>query len=378
MSKKYLNALGVILVMLALLLSPNICISAAKDGLLLWFNKVLPSLLPFIILINILSGLNVMGVISSIASPLTRKLWKLPGSSLLIFIMGFVAGYPMGAKMVKELLDNGTLSPCEAQKTLCFSNNCGPLFIIGTIGALMLSSTSKGYFLLLIHVSSALLVSLIFSFYDNSVPTRGRGHSSLPNTSTLKFSVLFNESIKNAMDTIVYIGGYIIFFCVLAKIITASSIIHYILHSPFISSTYETAFLSLVTGLLELSNGASLTSMSNLSTVYSLALIAFMIGFGGLCVHFQASYILGNCGFSLAPYIISKFMQGILSFILVYLFYPIFSGFVLKTPLPFEIKWIVALVILYILFLYIIKYLNSLYHHKHMTASEAKYTYHYE
>lgn len=110
MFKKYIIALGVMCVIAALLLSPNACITAAQDGLLLWFNKVLPSLLPFIILINIFSQLNIVGGISTSVSPLTQKLWKLPGSSLVAFIMGFISGYPMGAKMIRELVNNETLT----------------------------------------------------------------------------------------------------------------------------------------------------------------------------------------------------------------------------------------------------------------------------
>ena len=378
MFKKYITALGVILIMLTLLLSPDLCISAAKEGLLLWFNKVLPSLLPFIILINILSQLNIIRAISTVASPITQKLWKLPGSSLVALIMGFISGYPMGAKMIRELLDHEILSDHEAQKTLCFSNNCGPLFIIGTVGTLMLKSSSMGYFLLFIHILSALLLSFVFSSYKCPSTPKLRTASFLPEYSSFKFSTLLNEAVKNAMDTIVYIGGYIIFFSVIARMITNSSIILYMLKQQLITIIPPEILPSFITGLLELSNGISMLSAVNMSALYSLALISFMIGFGGLCVHFQTSYILGHRNFSLTPYIISKFMQGILSFILVFIFYPVFCIPQLKVSLSYEIKWLAVLILLLVLFIYVVKCLNFSVYKKCMSHSKVHYTYPYK
>lgn len=363
MSKKYMITFGILLMILMLLLSPDICIAAAKEGLLLWFNKILPSLLPFIILINILSQLNIMKEITSLSSPLTQKLWKLPGDSLFAFIMGFIAGYPMGAKVIKQLLEHQLLSPKEGQKLLCFSNNCGPLFIIGTVGTLMLNNTSLGYFLLLIHMLSALLLGFICSFYETTPSySRHKRHDTRPEKS-LSLAHIFNEAVANGMDTIVYIGGYIIFFSVIASIIKSSSLL---IHAPSphpIDATNASTTLSFITGLLELSNGVNMLAASPIS-LYVLAFISFLIGFGGICVYFQTSYVLGNCNFSLIPYLIAKFMQGLLSFILTCLFYPLFAVYTLRTTAVFEIVWVFILFAAILLFIYIVKCLNTLFFKK--------------
>jgi sporulation integral membrane protein YlbJ len=374
-SKKYITVFGIILIILNLLLSPDICILAAKEGLLLWFNKVLPSLLPFIILINVLSGLNIMQAIGTAASPITKRLWNLPGSSLFVFIMGFIAGYPMGAKIISQLVDSNTLTIPEAQKTLCFSNNCGPLFIVGTVGTLMLGNSSIGYFLLVVHILSALIISIIFSPFNNNnaAKTQTKKHST--SSVSLKFSSLFNESVKNAMDTIVYIGGFIIFFSVIARIVNVSPIMVHLIHSLRTLIISPEIFSGMITGLLELSNGVNSLSGSSILSVLNLALISFMIGFGGLCIFFQTSYVLSNCGFSLIPYSTAKLMQGIISFILVYLLYPMAPMYTLKTSLSYELKWFVLLMIFCILFTYVVKFLNYLYDRKVSQTLKTNYTY---
>lgn len=55
--------------------------------------------------------------------------------------MGIISGYPIGAKIVTEFRKNGDCSRAEAERLLAFTNNSGPLFIIGTVGVSMFGNT---------------------------------------------------------------------------------------------------------------------------------------------------------------------------------------------------------------------------------------------
>lgn len=346
--KHYIPMIFVILLMLYMLISPNICIEGAKNGLLLWFNKVLPSLLPFIILTNILSQLGVIFKLSNFATPFTKKLLGLPGISFFIFIMGLIAGYPMGAKLTNQFLESKDLTYDEAQKTLCFCNNCGPLFIIGTVGTAMLKNPKAGYFLLTIHILSALLLGFIVSKSSlNYSPVNKRAITIAPQNS---FYTIFNTSVQNAMDTIVYVGGYIIFFSVLAAIIQASpvilNILSYLSHTLHISLNM---ILSAIIGSLELSTGIAFLSTHIAPNIYTFALIAAILSFGGFCVFFQASYVLQNSKLSLRLYLFSKLIQAFIAFSLTCILYPIFFRADSVFSLLHSLLWI--LVLLLILFL---------------------------
>ena len=63
------------------------------------------------------------------------------GIGAYAFIMGIISGYPVGAKIVTEFRKNGNCSRAEAERLLSFTNNSGPLFIIGTIGVSMFGNT---------------------------------------------------------------------------------------------------------------------------------------------------------------------------------------------------------------------------------------------
>ena len=315
-----------------MLVSPGLCIEAASSGLLLWFNKVLPSLLPFIILVNLLVSSESLVYLQSAMNKWTQKLWGLPGGSFLSFILGLIAGYPMGAKVTKELYEKNYLSLREAQKTLCFTNNCGPLFIVGTVGTLLLRNTSLGYFLLFIHFLSAFILSLCL----RSLPLSPRGHKAALIQAKIppSFATLFNEAVKGAMDTIVYVGAYIIFFSVLVHLLLEG--LPPLIHSFHFATSSN---LRLFAGLLELSNGVNSLCQASLPLQSCLPQLSFILGFGGLCVYFQTSYVLEDAPFSLIPYFFCKLAQGLLGLLLTEALYPFWLWQKEKKSLHFPIYW---------------------------------------
>lgn len=321
MQKKYTLTVGLLLLMLMLLCFPNLCLQAAQDGLLLWFNKVLPSLLPFMIFINILVPLDGLQPFISKCTPLARRLWHLPGESLFAFLIGLIAGYPMGAKMIKSLYIDHKLTKEEAELTLCFCNNCGPLFIIGTIGTAMLSKTHLGYFLFLIHLLSACTMSLLLTHHrqlsSHSISTK-RSSPNSPN-----FFKLLNLGVMNAMDTIVCVGGYIILFSVIIALLTQTPVVQQLYAKLLPNPNAYLIIKGTISSCLELSNGVYTLSKLPLST-YSLAIISAATGFGGICVYFQSLFVLEDTPFDTKTFFISKCIQGTLSFSLTLLFSPLY------------------------------------------------------
>lgn len=342
--RKRLIACLIISLIVIMLIEPTLCIEGATTGLLLWFQKVLPSLLPFIILINLLCFLGIIFKLSLPIHTVTKKLFGLSGSSFIIFILGLISGYPMGAKLTKNLLHSNEISYEEAQKNLCFVCNCGPLFIVGTIGTLMLGNPHIGYFLLLIHVLSAFIMLLLSRFYK--VSSLKRISSPIQTSSKMNFSIAFTSAIQNGMDTIVYVGGYIIFFSMLINLLAHSPIYkHFIAILSFLihidSISIQTFFLS----LLEFSSGSALLVHTFSKSPILLALISALVAFGGICVLFQTQYVLQDSNLSIIPYLYAKILQAILAFLLTFTILPIWNHFSLLIPINFSFIWFILLII---------------------------------
>lgn len=106
---------------------------ASKSGFKLWANNVVPSLFPFFIATNLLSHTNIINHISKYFNKIMRPLFNVPGESAYAFIVGLISGYPVGAKIVTDLRNNNLCTKDEGERMLCFTNNSGPLFVIGTV-----------------------------------------------------------------------------------------------------------------------------------------------------------------------------------------------------------------------------------------------------
>ncbi len=290
-----------ILFNLLILIFPETTIKSASKGLLLWYNSALPSLLPFIISINILKHTSAPMYISKLFEPVTKRLFNITGIGVFPIVMGMLSGYPLGAKLCCELYNEKKLSKEQAQHILCFSNNSGPLFITGTVGAVFLNDISTGWFLMIIHYLSAIIIGIITSkktlntekLYIKPQKTEGIGK-------------ILSESLENAIHTIVMIGGYIILFSIITGYI-----------SPLIKNDFQRGLLC---GIFEITQGCSIISKTQ-----NIFLTAGLISWGGLSIHAQSLSFITKTDLSSIKYIICKLLQSLIAVLLFFLLYPIYA-----------------------------------------------------
>lgn len=133
------NILSILFVLftICLVLFSKENLAACKSGLLLWANSVVPALLPFFIATELLGHTNVVSFIGKLLNKYMKPIFNVPGIGAYAFIMGIISGYPVGAKIVTKFRQDGQCSKAEAERLLAFTNNSGPLFIIGTVGISM-------------------------------------------------------------------------------------------------------------------------------------------------------------------------------------------------------------------------------------------------
>ena len=159
--KRRILILPVLLFALALLRFPQEAAQAVREGLLLCFETVVPSLFPFFVVVSLLIQLGAAGALQRLFTPFMGPLFHLRGLCAAPLIAGLVGGYPAGARTAAELVRSGQLSREEGERCLGFVNNCGPAFILSYVGAGILHSSRAGVWLYLIHVLSALLTGML-------------------------------------------------------------------------------------------------------------------------------------------------------------------------------------------------------------------------
>ncbi|MGN1318144.1 MAG: hypothetical protein ACI4VF_03950 [Lachnospirales bacterium] len=278
---------------LIILIFPEKVINSVKWGLLLWYNQAIPSLLPFIISINILKRTKAPLIFAKILNPISEKIFKISGMGNFPIIMGMLSGYPLGAKLTCELYLEKKITKKEASHLLLFTNNSGPLFILGTVGTMFLNNKILGITILLIHYLSAIILGIITT--PNSV---------IKNNEYLKpkyysLSDIISETIENSIDTIVKIGGYIILFSIITSFIM-----------PFFKNPL---LKGVIYAIFEMTGGCNLLSKEG---VMGVILLSAFISWGGLSVHAQSLGYITKTDLQIKPYFTAKIIQSFITLIL--------------------------------------------------------------
>ena len=306
--------LGLLCATLALMFWPQEAMEAAREGLRLCYNVILPSLFPFFVLSALVVDLGLAGYIGRALEGLMRPLFRVPGACASAFVLGFVGGYPVGARTALSLYQKGMCTKTEAERLLAFCNNSGPAFILGVVGAGVFASSRVGVLLYLAHAAASVCVGLLFRFYRGEEGRReGR---TAPTFQAERFTTAFTGAIKNSFLSTLNICAFVVFFTVVIKLLFLSGVLPGlagVLGTLFSPLGFSTRWAErLLTGLIELTSGVwTLTGAGTMSGRLSMA--AFLLGWAGLSVHCQVLSFLGGSGLSVKTYIGGKFLHGGLS-----------------------------------------------------------------
>ena len=319
-------------IILGIILAPKTAIKAAKEGISIWINILMPSPLPFIIGANLITSLKIVDILGILINPLTQKIFNVSGKSGLIFAISMVSGYPVGSKFASDLRLENKISKYEGQRLVSFCSTSGPLFIIGSVGTGMLKNPKIGYLMLICHYLAALSVGLIFRNYgrEKKFPHNNNILSDIKeivynSSKSEDFFVCFGKSVVNGVNTLLTIGGFVIIFSVFFEILYHFKIIDFVSRciciflAPFkITPNIVGAFIS---GLFEMTIGCNnLSQIDNISYTLLISFCSFLIAFSGLSILAQCSSFIGKTDIKVSLYIFSKFLHGLFAGIFTYMF----------------------------------------------------------
>lgn len=302
---------------------------AVKSGLKLWVNSVIPSLFPFFIATECLSKTNIPKFFGKLFNKIMKPLFNVSGEGSFALAMGWLSGYPVGAKIAVNFRTNNVLPKLECERLLSFTNNSGPLFIIGTCGISLFGNSTIGLLLFISHILGCISVGILFRFWRKSVILDNnyklsKNENKLQSITFSNLGEILSDSIKSATSTIFMIGGFIVLFSVIISIINTSGItkIIEIIFLPLSNmlNIPTNLFASLFNGILEITNGISLLSVIKIKQIsINIILTSFLLGFGGISVLLQVLSITSKSDLSFKPYIYGKILHGLFSSIYTFL-----------------------------------------------------------
>ena len=303
---------------LVMMVFPSIALNAAQKGISLWASSVLPALLPFFICANFMTGLGLPAYIGRIFEKPFQKLFGAPGLSAFIFSVSITSGYPMGAKLIGDFGRDKTITNSEAKRILAFCSTSGPLFMLGAVGAGMLSSSAAGAVIALSHYFGALLNGLFYSIFSSDQFISEKPLSNNRPCPKGNLLDLFTDSLLSSFRALGIICGYIVLFMMITEFIQYSGILNYF------ESGYTKGFIK---GLLEMTVGCNSISQSGeLTLLHQCILCTFLISFGGLSVYAQSMSMLSGLNISSGYYLLTKLSHGLFAGLIAWMIGPAILG----------------------------------------------------
>lgn len=282
---------------LILILDGKTAVSGAADGLALCMQSVIPSLFPFFVLSNLITG-SLLGSQIPLLKPM-GKLFQIPEGAESLLLTGFLGGYPVGAQNIAAAWRSGQLSGKDARRMLAFCNNAGPSFLFGMI-APMFSDASEAWLLWGIHIIGSFAVSLCIPASSGYVQMRPQKRITL------------SDALSNALKVMATVCGWVILFRVCIAFLD-----RWILW--LLPDTWKVALI----GFLELTNGCcSLAFVPDESVRFLIC--SGILGFGGICVTMQTISVTQGLG--LQYYFPGKLMQASVSMLLAWMIFPSGTG----------------------------------------------------
>lgn len=300
--KKSFYCIIFVCLFICMLAYPALSLKYASMGLQLWFVKMIPTLLPFMIFSTLMIRLDLHYIVTGFLSPVLSPLFRVSKSCLYCIIIGFLCGFPMGAKVTSELYVKGDISKQEAQYLLSFCNNIGPIYFLSFVLP-ALQITKPAFFLFGMYGIPLLYGFLLRHTVYRKTITRfshqktGQSH---PGEGPLSLLKHLDDSIMDSLRAITGLGGYMIIFNLCSCI-------------PILLCSRSKLLLAFSGCLLEITGGIQAAIDSGITLLQAQIIILPLLLFGGLSCLAQTGSILRNTDLSMGKYCIHKLLQCVLA-----------------------------------------------------------------
>ena len=287
-----------ILITYMILCYPNASLSYALTGLNTWFRNMIPTLFPFMVLSGMMLRLQISDSFAGFFRPLLYPLFRLQRRCLYCIVIGFLCGFPMGARITGDMYRMGQLSKKEASFLLAFCNNIGPVFFTGFVLSFLPAKIPVGYYLLGMYG-----IPLCYGLFLRYVPYARflSCHECVfaPMPKPPVFADALDESIASGLQSITKLGGYMIFFNMLNIL---PQLFFTLLPSAYSVWQIPLCLMMEITGGIRIAGNA-----------HPLMILTFL-QFGGISCIAQTLGMISGTDLSIRSYTMHKLIQSTLAF----------------------------------------------------------------
>lgn len=295
------------------LIFPEDVMSSVIFSISIWKDSLIPSLFPFFLISELLIHYGFVELVGELLQNIMNKFFSLPGEASFVLIGSMISGFPSSSKYIKELLRNKQVNEKEASYLLKFNHFSNPLFVIGTVGTLLLNNRYIGTLILIVHILSNFIIAFIFKpkqvkYKKEKISLKlgiNKMHKKRVQDSS-SFSEVLSKSIFKTIQTLLLLLGIITTFIILNTLLTQ------IFKLDAITS-------SILNGILEMTGGIKNVSMLNIPLSIKTSIITFFISFGGFSIHMQVMSILSDTNIKYLPYLLARIIHGCIASTIIFI-----------------------------------------------------------
>lgn len=215
---------------------------------------------------------------------------------------------------------------------MSFTNTADPLFMFGAVAVGMFGYPQIGITIAAAHYLASLTTGLALRFYGRSQPNTpetlssgsvfGKAFLALYNArekDARPFGQLLGDAIRNSVNTLLLIGGFIILFSVIIRMMTALGIVGLLSRALMFAlaplGLDPNLIPALVSGLFEITLGSQLAAQApnTVPMLQKVMVVGAIIAWSGISVHAQVASFISGTKMKMTPFIVSRFIHAVLA-----------------------------------------------------------------
>ncbi|HEY8530581.1 MAG TPA: nucleoside recognition domain-containing protein [Paenibacillaceae bacterium] len=346
---------------------PSAALEASLRGVAIWWDVLFPALFPFFVLSELMLGFGVVHFAGTLLDPLMRSLFRIPGLGGFVLAMGFVSGYPVGARMTSRLMEQRLLDREQGERLVVMTTTADPLFLIGAVCVGFFGIKEAAPLLVCAHYGGALLIGLpVRHWIGHGTRRRNRQRAGMSDTKPGRLSgersgnptvasrasfgigrlkeavramhqarledgrpagVMLADALRSSIRLMIVVGGLVVFFSSALSLLLESGLLRWLqdrtgeaLQALGLSGALASA---LTQGALEVTLGAkAAASDASVPLADRLAAAAFVLSWAGFSVHAQVAGLMSRTEWRYAPFVRARLLHAVVSSLLVYALWP--------------------------------------------------------
>lgn len=274
---------------LLLVADTRCAVSGASKALDECAQVLIPTLFPFMVISSFIADIGLPRAITAALEPFMRAALRLPATAFTAIVFGLIGGYPVGARMTRELLERGNITADEARRMMLFCVGAGPCFVIGAVGSRILGDYRAGLLLFASLLLSAAITAALSRFVPDTADSSQSQHAPC---SPRSLSQSLSLAVSQSSAAILCVCAWVIFFGSMLSLAAS--------HLP------QGRGITALMCIIEVTNGCRAAAGT-----LPLPVIAAILGFGGLCVHCQIFSIFPLIGGNMPLYFCARIINAV-------------------------------------------------------------------